>query len=64
MVDEVLAANPTDEQVLRLATMVLRNCSRFADITRMYETAAAAVAPRGGELALVLQHEVFGSHVR
>ncbi|EFJ39524.1 hypothetical protein VOLCADRAFT_100863 [Volvox carteri f. nagariensis] len=44
--------------------MVLRASGRLPDITRMYEAAAAAVAPRGGELALVLQHEVFGAHVR
>ncbi|GLC46898.1 hypothetical protein PLESTB_001281700 [Pleodorina starrii] len=64
VVDEVLAVSPTDEQVLRLGAMVLRAAGRLPDITRMYEAAAAAVAPRGGELALVLQHEVFGAHVR
>ncbi|GLI65101.1 hypothetical protein VaNZ11_008542 [Volvox africanus] len=64
VVDEVIALNPIDEQVLRLAAIVLRASGRLSDITQMYENAATAMAPRGGELALVLQHEVFGAHVR
>ncbi|GFR48749.1 hypothetical protein Agub_g10707 [Astrephomene gubernaculifera] len=68
VVDEVVAATPIDEQVLRLASMVLRGSGRLSDITRMYEAAAAAAAASGGsgsaQQALVLLHEVFGAHVR
>ncbi|KXZ48272.1 hypothetical protein GPECTOR_29g5 [Gonium pectorale] len=68
VVDEVLAGKPApvDEQVLRLAGMVLRGSGRVSAITAMYEAAADAAArmPGGGELALALLHEVFGAHVR
>ncbi|PNW76761.1 hypothetical protein CHLRE_11g475050v5 [Chlamydomonas reinhardtii] len=67
IVDEVVATTPIDEQVLRLAAMVLRGSGRLAAITSMYEAAAAAAAAHGpgqAELAQVLLNDVFGAHVR
>ncbi|KAG2423858.1 hypothetical protein HXX76_015018 [Chlamydomonas incerta] len=67
VVDEVTATTPMDEQVLRLAAMVLRGSGRLAAITSMYEAAAAAAALQGpgqAELAQVLLNDVFGAHVR